>query len=135
MHGKWETQYEPDFRLLQDVHLHRGEFEEGRSLVNLDLGKERIPAMDKNVSRRDEVLKGVEDQLRMVGERRATLSKELAELDQHRNDLRSTLDILEHQTQCLQQVLERANSPVSESVDYDTVTRERPMNTTVARKW
>lgn len=94
--------------------------------------------MDKIASRRDETLKGVEDQLRMVGDRRATLSKELAELDQHRSDLRSTLDILEHQTQCLQQVLERANSTVTESVsvDYDTMARDRPiMNASVARKW
>jgi chromosome segregation ATPase len=92
--------------------------------------------MDKNVSRRNEALKAVEEQMRMAMQRREELAKELAELDQNRNDLRATMDILEHQFQGLQQVLERANAPQVEAVDYDTMGRAGAVNTTArAGKW
>lgn len=93
--------------------------------------------MDKSsVSRRNDALKAVDDQMRMAGQRREELSKEMAELDQLRNDLAAALDIVSHQFQSLQQVLERANAPKVEGADYDTMARERPMTTaTRAGNW
>jgi chromosome segregation ATPase len=93
--------------------------------------------MDKNVSRRNEALKTVEDQMKAAMQRREELAKELNDLDQHRNDLRATMDILEHQFQGLQQVLERANAPqVEAAFDYDTNARTGVMNTAVrVGKW
>jgi chromosome segregation ATPase len=102
----------------------------------LILAKERIPTVDKIASRRDEVLKEVEDQMRMSMQRREGLSKELAELDHSRNDLKATMDILEHQFQGLQQVMERANAPKVEVVDYDVPQFNKAVNgATTARKW
>lgn len=75
--------------------------------------------MDKSISRRSESLKVTESLLKDTLQRREELSKELAEVDNHRQDLKATIEILEHQAQGLSQVLERANAPQVEAVDYD----------------
>jgi uncharacterized coiled-coil DUF342 family protein len=67
--------------------------------------------MDKSTSRRSEALTIVDNLARETNQRRDELSKELAELDARRFDLRDTIDILNHQLEGYQAVLERANSP------------------------
>jgi uncharacterized coiled-coil DUF342 family protein len=67
--------------------------------------------MDKSTSRRGEALTIVDNLARETNQRRDELAKELAELDARRFDLRDTIDILNHQLEGYQAVLERANSP------------------------
>jgi chromosome segregation ATPase len=74
--------------------------------------------MEKNQLRRGEALAHVETLMKQTDQRRAELSKELSEVENHRNDLKETIDILSHQAQGLQQVLDRANNP---KVKEDTI--------------
>jgi uncharacterized coiled-coil DUF342 family protein len=67
------------------------------------------------ITRRSEALTIVDNLARETNQRRDELSKELAELDARRFDLRDTIDILNHQLESYQAVLERANSPKVEA--------------------
>jgi hypothetical protein len=84
--------------------------------------------MDRNASRRSEAIAIVDDLAKNTAQHREELSKELAELDARRFDLRDTIDILNHQLEGYQAVLERANNPKLAAVD------ESKLNATMAAK-
>jgi chromosome segregation ATPase len=95
--------------------------------------------MEKNQLRRNEALAQVEAHLKHLNQQRAELSKQLELVEQDRNDLRETIDILIHQLEGLEKVLERANSPkvreatIDAGVEYSGRTVANPGAT--ANNW
>lgn len=66
--------------------------------------------MDNSISRRNELVAGMENLLKQTAMKMNEFEKELAAIEHQRNDLLGAIEILDQQTESFQAILSRQNT-------------------------